>query len=195
MITTPQEYYDNLYKIQDKNPPSLAVLLPSDEKIFKIDLNTREIEAPEFLSVLKDHYAETIYFRVPRYFDHFDLSTTTCLIEYINADGEHRFYAVPFYDVTTYPQEILFPWCIDGDATKAAGMVEYHIRFYKIEPNSDKFSYNLNTLPAKSEVLYGIGDINNEDIEEVNDYLSDLKDQIFARLDAVENYDLYWLDM
>jgi hypothetical protein len=34
MITTAKEYYENLLLIQDQNPPSLAVLLPSDEKIY-----------------------------------------------------------------------------------------------------------------------------------------------------------------
>ena len=46
MITTPQEYYDLLYRIQDENKPTLALLLPSDEKIFEIDLKTRKIDAP-----------------------------------------------------------------------------------------------------------------------------------------------------
>ena len=64
MITTPKEYYDLLYRIQDENKPSLAVLLPSNEKIYEIDMNSRKIEAPKYLSVELDHRAETIYFKV-----------------------------------------------------------------------------------------------------------------------------------
>lgn len=37
MITTAKEYYENLYRIQDKNPPSLAVLLPHDERIYEVN--------------------------------------------------------------------------------------------------------------------------------------------------------------
>jgi len=86
-----------------------------------------------------------------------DLSTTTCIIQYINADGEANIYPVPFFDIQTYANEdkILIPWCIDGKATKKDGIVEYSIRFYKIDANGKKFLYNLNTLPAKSKILYG----------------------------------------
>jgi len=108
-------------------------LLPSTERIYEIDLNTRTIDAPEWLSVETDHRSETIYFKVPRYFDHMDLTTTVCVIQYINANGEGRVYPVPYYDITTCTREnfetleqepyILFPWVIDGEATKAAGDV------------------------------------------------------------------------
>jgi hypothetical protein len=109
MITTPQEYYSKLYLIQDTNKPSVAILAPSDEKIYNIDLSTRKIESPDFLSIKKDHMAETIYFTVDRYYDNIDLLETTCVVQYINADKEARIYAVPFYDITTFEGKILFP--------------------------------------------------------------------------------------
>ena len=80
MITTQEEYNRLLYKVQDENAPTTAVLIPSTERIFNIDLNTRTIEAPEFLSVEHDHSAETIYFVIDRYFDSWDLSNSTCVI-------------------------------------------------------------------------------------------------------------------
>lgn len=60
MITTPQDYNSKLHLINNANKPSVAVLLPSDEKIYNINLSERKIEAPEYLSIEKDHYAETI---------------------------------------------------------------------------------------------------------------------------------------
>jgi hypothetical protein len=38
------------------------------------------VEAPPVLGVKKDHYAETLYFSVDRYYDNMDLASTTCLI-------------------------------------------------------------------------------------------------------------------
>ena len=70
MITTQEEYYHLLYRIQENNAPTTAILLPSTERTYYIDLNKREIEAPEFLSVEHDHTAETLYFVVDRYYDH-----------------------------------------------------------------------------------------------------------------------------
>lgn len=194
MITTPQEYYDLLYRIQDENKPSLAVLLPSDEKIYEVDMNSRKIEAPKYLSVELDHRAETIYFKVGRYYDNIDLANMTCIVQYINAKGEGRVYPVPFYDVETYADEnmMLFPWCIDGEATKASGNVTYSIRFYDIDESATYMRYNMSTLPSKSEVLHGIS--SKTDIDESNDYLLSFKDQILAQLKKVSEYDLYWID-
>ena len=194
MITTPKEYYDLLYRIQDENKPSLAVLLPNDEKIYEIDMNSRKIEAPKYLSVELDHRAETIYFKVGRYYDNIDLANMTCVVQYINAKGEGRVYPVPFYDVETYADEnmMLFPWCIDGEATKASGNVTYSVRFYDIDESATYMRYNMSTLPSKSEVLHGIS--SKTDIDESNDYLLNFKDQILAQLKKVSEYDLYWID-
>lgn len=194
MITTAQEYYNLLYKIQDKNFPSIAVLLPSDEKIYQVDLDSRKIEAPEFLSVELDHRAETIYFEVDRFFDNIDLSTTTCVIQYINANGDGRIYPVPFYDIETKSKEnkILFPWIIGSEATKAAGDVRYSLRFYKIDETGKYFTYNLNTVFSTSRVLHGM-DVS--DVEDY-DYSAEVIENIYARLNRLEGeFDIYWLEL
>lgn len=102
MITTAEEYNKKLYLINNANYPTEALRLPSDEFIYEIDLNTRIIKAPTLLGVEKDHIAETIYFLCDRIYCGMDLANTSCLIQYVNADGEERYFPVPFYDVTTY---------------------------------------------------------------------------------------------
>ena len=239
MITTPKEYYDKLWQIQSENAPTLAILLPSAERIYNIDLNKRTIDAPEYLSVSEDHNAETIYFKVDRFFDNVDLSNTVCIIQYVNALGEERVYAVPFYDVETYGRYIegykpvlvtaetyapnkyyinknegldvageyvldssanfnplifyyekgyeskmLFPWRIQGEATKAAGEVKYSIRFYRLDEQKKLF-YNLNTLPAKSKVLYGM-EITKEEYPDKSEEAT-LLEQMAQRLLDLEN--------
>jgi hypothetical protein len=57
-------------------------------------------EFKDFLSVEKDHRAETIYFRVNRFHDVNDLGKIACVIEYINAVGESRIYPVIWKCVT-----------------------------------------------------------------------------------------------
>lgn len=203
MITTAAEYEQNLVWIHDNNAPALAVLLPSDERIYNIDLNKRVIETPEFLSVEKDHRAECVYFLVDRFFDNMDLSTTTCVIQYKNAQGEERVYAVPYYDIQTYHDEkqpkMLIPWAVGGEATKYAGEVIFSIRFYKMNtvfdpnnPNSVEnryFTFNLNTQPSKSQVLYGL----EIDGEEESDYLANIRDEIYQKIAMLEH--LKWIDI
>ena len=126
MITTPQEYYSHLHLIQSNNKPVIGPLEAAD-KIYKIDLESRTIETPEFLSVEKDHSAETIYFEVPRFYDCIDLTNTTCVIQYVNAANEVKIYPVPFYDVSTFAEQqlMLIPWNISAGVTKRAGTVKY----------------------------------------------------------------------
>lgn len=171
MITTAKEFYENLYRIQDENPPKLALLLPSEERIYNVDLNTRTIEAPEYLSVETDHRAEAVYFKMPRYFGNVDLTETTGIIQYINAAGENHIYQIPFYDIETADaigigyveprQAILFPWLIDYNVAKQAGPIKYSIRFYKMFSET-QILYDLHTLPSESKILKGI-DIDEKD--------------------------------
>ena len=199
MATDSKEYLDLLYEIQDDNKPSLAVLFPGVEKIYKVDLAARQIEAPEYLSVQSDHRSEVVYFRCPRYFDTIDLSKLVCIIQYINANGEGRVYAVPYYDVDTLSgtNEMLFPWAIEGEATKAAGDVQYSIRFYLLDSiNTDKvLLYNLSTLAATSKVLHGI-DVDVEEWE-INDkpFYADYLEQILKVAKDIADKDVYWITL
>lgn len=158
-VVSQEEFFANLFAITDGgNIPQLAVLLPKSESIYNIDLDSRTIESPEFLSVRYDHNSETVYFIVDRYFDNMDLSQTCCVIQYINAKQEGRFYVVPFYDIVTFKDanKMIIPWCIEGEATKAAGEVTYSVRFFKTDDTGKKLTYNLNTLSSTSTVLNGM---------------------------------------
>lgn len=195
MITVSTEYYRNLYRIQqDKNLPSLAVLLPSTENIYELDLNSRVIEAPEFLSNYTDHAAEVIYFKCDRFFDYMDLSTCTIVVQYKNAKGESRLYAVPFVDVATCSLEnkMLIPWCVDGNVTAQAGEVTFSIRFYKIDINGAVLEYSLSTLPAKSKVLEAMNVI--EDNGEEFIFTPSQYEQVLAQISAIAKHnDLEWI--
>ena len=203
MITTPEEYLAKLYQIQDNNLPTIALLLPSDETIYNVDLNSRTIEAPEFLSTETDHFAETIYFKVDRYFDNMDLTKTVCIIQYendssVNADGDPAggfAYLVPFYDISHFEEEnkILIPWAIGGPATAAAGNVTFAIRFYKFNAEGTSLIYNLNTLPATSKILHGMNVINEKENFIIPDTTVEM---IYQEIDTIRSsVDLAWVDV
>ena len=157
-VMTYADYVTNLKTINyHYNMPTLARFAPRDERVFNVNLESKEIDSPEFLSVEYDHNSETVYFLVDRYFDSMDLSQTACVIQYINANGEGRLYTVPFYDVETHHRDdkMLVPWCIEGEATKAAGDVTYSLRFFRVDESGQYITFMLNTLPAVSKVLYG----------------------------------------
>ena len=153
---------EQLYELQKQNAPS-NVFLPFAHNIYDIDLSTRKINGPEFISARRDHKSEIIYFKIDRYFDYMDLSNTICVIEYIVPGDTKRvphIYIVPFYDTSKFVSEgkMIFPWSVGGAATSREGTIEYAIRFYRIdgEGKNRKLVYNLNTLPAKSKILPSI---------------------------------------
>lgn len=210
-ITEKKNTLEELYDIQTKNPPSISYL-PHADKIYDIDLNTRQINAPKFLSIQRDHKSEVIYFRVNRYFDHMDLATTICIIQYITPNDESRIphiYIVPFFDVMSdfklkditetsrdenyisgkWNPTMIFPWCIGGAATEMSGTIEYSIRFYKINKENNKLTlvYNLNTLPAKSEILYGL-EVDDEAMKAEYDIPTKQYEELIAQLLASKTF-------
>lgn len=88
MKTSQKEYNELLYVINDPNnliDEPVYYRIPANEPVYTIDLNTRDVEVPEFLSVMDDHNAEVVWFKVDRFFDDVDLYGATCWIQYINA--------------------------------------------------------------------------------------------------------------
>jgi len=98
------------------------------------------VEAPQILSVAKDHESETIYFRIDRYHDFMDLSLLAGVIQFVTPDNQTHWYPIPFYDVVTEKKnnKMIVPWCIRGDATKLAGNVTFSLKFFLVEVTEKK---------------------------------------------------------
>ena len=198
MITNPQDYEEMLWQLQSDAPTQKAILLPKDEKIYDIDLNKREIDVPKFLSVENDHQAETIYFKFDRFFDLTDLTLKSCMIIYTNALGDTYIYPVPYYDIYTFGAEgkVLIPWCIQGHATEAAGIVKFSVCFFEVNLQH-KLIYSLNTLVAKGEVLSGQSD-KIEDISETQITLDSTLLELIQEIERLQNegaLNVYWVDV
>lgn len=190
MITTPKEYLDNLLKIQDANTPDVTFRLPSNELPYKIDLNKRTVETLKHVTVSGDHKAETIYFIADRYFDQVDLSETVCIIQYINAENKGAIYPVPFYDIQTEENKIIFPWLISGTATAAPGTIKFAIKFFSIKDK--KLIFDLNTQPQAYKISFGM-DLTEDVVE--GDANATILQEFCERMDAfsreLQDKDLY----
>ena len=198
MITNSNDYEEMLWELQSSAPTRKAILLPKNEKIYDIDLTTRKISVPKFLSVAKDHYAETIYFKFDRYFDYMDLTTKACIIRFTNANGDNYIYPVPYYDTETlaYENKVLIPWCIQGAATAKAGIVKFAICWYSTNENK-KISYSFNTLVAEGTILEGQNNLDTN-LDDVSVNLDSSLLELIQRLEydySHETFTLYWRDV
>lgn len=204
MITNPADYQQLLYQLEDENFPIKYPSLPSpeDEALIEINLQTKKIEnTNNYVTIEGDHAAETLYFEVNRYHGLVDLSNMMCIVSYINADNEKRIYPVPYYDLVTKKDKIIFPWILNYSATKKTGLLKYMITFYHIEKNTNNLMFNLNTQPDVIKV-YNRLDYDNI-LQEEDYYVVDddqVVQQIWERLSRLEGYvgsdgglDVYWL--
>lgn len=197
---------DVLQQIQQNNispsadgqlPAPETIIMPTSQKLYEVDLSTRTISGPETLSVQSDHYAETVYFIMDRYYDHMDLAQTNCVVQYVS-NGESYIYAVPFCDITTYEGKMIIPWTISLSATKNSGNIKYFIKFYLLEKgdnNKANIIYSLNTLPANSQILTTLSqdDFIEEDqtLELPNRYSELISDFI----QIADSATVYWTDV
>ena len=208
MKTSQKEYNELLYLINDPNNlinEPVYYRIPANEPIYTIDLNTREVEVPEFLSVMEDHNAEVIWFKVDRFFDDVDLYGATCWIQYINALKED-------YVAVTIPRVIednnhsvlYIPWPISGAATKAAGNITFSFQFYKMGEDK-KVYFSLHTKPATSKILHGLHVDPAEFIEnggtddsqfnpQYSEFLRMYQELTQAYTTLSKDYELYWIE-
>lgn len=180
-----ESYLKKLEEIQNGTTTQETIFKQSpDEEKFIINADTREISVPSSFSnigVIYDHNAETIFFKIPRYFDNVDLNDHTCIIQYINAGKEEDIYTVTQKDLSSNG-EIIFGWKITNSVTKYAGSVSFAVRFYSI--TNGVFDYNFNTKVAQFNVLNGLN-ISANNISVNPDLLSQWIEKINA-LDTIE---------
>ena len=176
-MITPKEYQRQLDQLLNLADSAKIPTTITEEPVFNVDLNTREIEVPKQfrnLAVYSDHLAETIWFAVDRYYDGVDLYKKRVAMQYVNALGEEGLDILDVYDhnIRTgvynsdddrgrYDKisegEILIAWKLDYAVTKASGPVEFSLRFFEVdEVTQNILSYNLTTKPAIVNILNGL---------------------------------------
>jgi len=92
---------------------------------------------------------------VDRFYDNVDLSQCIGAIQFRNAKNEEYIYIIPAYDIVSSPNKIIFAWDIQSPVTKYGGIVQFALKFFKIDKTSGELLYELNTLVCKSKVLVG----------------------------------------
>lgn len=126
----------------------------SEKDYFHINANTRQITVPEAfkrngLGVAGDKIAETVYFKINRYFDATDLNTTKIYIVWKqNGNGQDGIATEWVRDIETFDDYLVFGWVLGGDMTSVDGQLDFSIRFVKTDPKTGVVTYSLNTQTA-----------------------------------------------
>lgn len=132
-----------------------ALTVPDEEPKIIINADLRTVTVPKELidiGVVGDHYAETVYFECPRYFDGNDLSAKNCEIRYVNAAGYEGISEA--IDIIPGENQITFGWEISRKVTLKSGTVSFAVFFYSTEGRG----YQYGTTPATLNILKGLDD-------------------------------------
>lgn len=125
--------------------------------------------------------AETIWFRIDRYFDIQDLADNQIriFVQWYVDDSNKGFSESHYRDITTESGKIIFDWPINNEITAQAGTVYFSVIFFK-KKNDREYEYMLNTLPAQMTISKGLEIDENiltaEPVDYLTNYLSSLID-------------------
>ena len=126
-------------------------IIPFGENDFAIDANTRKIGIPQEFSrngvgVEGDHFVESLYFTIDRYFDTIDFaqSEVKAIVEWINANGEKCYSPAWTKVLADDNKKLIIGWMLTDKATKKAGVVKFSIRLYTLQ--GDKLESSFATL-------------------------------------------------
>lgn len=180
-ITTLERYFDLLWALKQYKAPKKFFRLPLDEDMFLVDNNSRTIVVPSHfikngVAVQGDKYAETVYFKVHRFYDTVDLGLQEVTIQWIAQDGTK---GVTTPDVEYQEDFLILKWPVSDVFTKSKGQLMFAIRFFKLD--GEKIIYSLSTLPQTLNVketlsfdLESIWDDENFIKEEPGDFQENL---------------------
>lgn len=167
-----EQFFGNIQEIAQIDKKFLR--LPLDEPMLEINANTRKIniDATDFkangISVQGDHLAETVFFKIDRYFDFMDLMNTDIYINWKIGSESGRDKCFIKSD-SIIPGCIVFGWSISNYITGKSGSLSFAVELEVMHDDGQK--YSLNTLPATAAIKDGLVLINPE-VYDMSDNIS-----------------------
>jgi hypothetical protein len=85
---------------------------------------------------------------------------------------------------------MVFPWNINGPATMNEGIIQYSIRFFRINDTGSSLNllYSLSTLPAESQILPCLENENSEIMKAEYDIPVDRYNYLIQQLNDNKTY-------
>lgn len=152
--------------VKDWGIDTKYIIFPADEPLFEIDANTRVITVPEHfrkngISVQGDDLAETIYFKIYKYFDINDFFANSKIeVNWKMTSGNKTVEGITEIDDKLDDLDhdyIIFAWPIDSSITIGKGTLQFSVTITGYaEGVNDAIGFIYNTLPASVNINGGL---------------------------------------
>lgn len=158
----------------------------SDDNISNIDEDKNIVLNAKQFNITQEINSQFIPFEMPRYYDGFDLLSTTIFIHYVNKQGyEDRANVVNvFYN----DDKIRFAWLVNKTATAIEGKLEFEIEAIGVNSKGDEYTWKskptdkLNVLKS----LSGNGVIEPDETW-ITGFLTQVTEQVSLAQDAAQD--------
>lgn len=166
-------------------------IIPFGENDFTIDANTRKIGIPQEFSrngvgVEGDHFVESLYFTIDRYFDTIDFaqSEVKAIVEWINANGEKCYSPAWTKVLDDDNKKLIIGWMLTDKATKKAGVVKFSIRLYTLQDGKleSSFATLVTNVVINPSMNFDLEAVGQDKIEPEYKSSDEIHTEVFKRL-------------
>lgn len=166
-------------------------IIPFGENDFVIDANTRKIGIPQEFSrngvgVEGDHFVESLYFTIDRYFDTIDFaqSEVKAIVEWINANGEKCYSPAWTKVLADDNKKLIIGWMLTDKATKKAGVVKFSIRLYTLQGGKleSSFATLVTNVVINPSMNFDLEAVGKDKIEPEYKSSDEIHTEVFKRL-------------
>lgn len=166
-------------------------IIPFGENDFAIDANTRKIGIPQEFSrngigVEGDHFVESLYFTIDRYFDTIDFaqSEVKAIVEWINANGEKCYSPAWTKVLDDDNKKLIIGWMLTDKATKKAGVVKFSIRLYTLQDGKleSSFATLVTNVVINPSMNFDLEAVGQDKIEPEYKSSDEIHTEVFKRL-------------
>ena len=166
-------------------------IIPFGENDFAIDANTRKIGIPQEFSrngvgVEGDHFVESLYFTIDRYFDTIDFaqSEVKAIVEWINANGEKCYSPAWTKVLDDDSKKLIIGWMLTDKATKKAGVVKFSIRLYTLQDGKleSSFATLVTNVVINPSMNFDLEAVGQDKIEPEYKSSDEIHTEVFKRL-------------
>lgn len=181
-------------------------MLPLDEDLLVVNANTRKISVPsawKTIGVAGDAFAETVFFKIDRYFDATDFASKslTPIIEWHvgnQAEGISPAYTTEF---VREEDSLLIGWVLTREILEYPGTLEFALRFIKTITEEgegikvEDIDYSFSTLPAQMTISKGLNQYVDSDgidnaggVETPDSLLNNIYNRIISMEPSEDSY-------